>query len=250
MKRRVADNARRILASDPQGFVDAYRSRFGSLLGADNAAELFQDYALSPQSRARFHTAVHAAARWVRDAIYSQALASPNGANRVIFTSGGSASGKTTLAPALMRGGDALLYDSTLSVMSGAQAVIEAALAAGKSVSIVHIRRPLDDAFRANLCRATQPPGNGRVTTVKSMMSTHRGADEVLTVLAAEYRNDARIEFLAFENSGGPLVSVPVDSLKPRDYAGADEWLRRVLESQRENLPRYVYEAARGRSAR
>ena len=79
------------------------------------------------------------------------------------------------------------------------------------------------------------------------MIRTHAGADEVLVALATQYRNDARIDFAAFENPGGPLVAVPVDSLEPRDYAGAEERLRRELESRRGNLPAYVYETACGR---
>jgi hypothetical protein len=73
------------------------------------------------------------------------------------------------------------------------------------------------------------------------------GSDEVFAALAVQYRNDGGIDFVAFENPSGPLVAVPVDSLRPRDYAGAEERLRSELESQRESLPRYIYEEAFGR---
>jgi len=206
---QVADNARRAMTSDPLGFVRAYRNRFGNLFGADDAAELFPEYSASAESRAKFHSAVHGAARWVRDAAFSEALASPNGPRRVIFTSGGSAAGKTTLAPALLSGGDAVVYDSTLSVLPGAQVVIEAALAAGKAVTVVHIRRLLDDAFKANLSRATQATGNGRTTTITSMVRTHRGADEVFVALADRYRTAGQIDFVGFENPGGHWSRCP-----------------------------------------
>jgi hypothetical protein len=206
---------------------------------------LFAEYSASPESRAKYHSAVHAAARWVRDAAFTEALADPNAPKRVIFTSGGSAAGKTTLAPALMTGSDALVYDSTLSVISGAQVVIEAALAAGKAVTVVHIRRQLDDAFKANLHRAIQ--AGGRTTAIRAMVRTHRGADDVFMALATQYQSDARIQLEAFENPGGPLLAVPVDSLRVREFDGAEERLRCELESRRESLPRYVYEAAVGR---
>jgi hypothetical protein len=166
---RVSRDARRELASDPQRFVDEYRKQFGNSFGADDAAELFSGYNASEKTRAKFHTAIHAAARWVRDEAFRQALADPSSPGRVIFTSGGSASGKSTVVPALLNKGSALVYDSTLSDLAGSKRSIEASLAAGKDVTIVHFRRPIEDAFAASLYRATSGSGGGRTTNITSI---------------------------------------------------------------------------------
>jgi hypothetical protein len=47
---------------NPQGFVDEYRSRFGDHFNPDNAAELFPEYAASPESRSNHRIAVAGAA--------------------------------------------------------------------------------------------------------------------------------------------------------------------------------------------
>jgi hypothetical protein len=86
-----------------------YTRRFGSVLNADNAAELFADYAASNPARTKYRVAVHPAAQWIRDELYRRALADPN-VKEVVFTAGGNGAGKTTGDPQ----SDAVL-DSTLN---------------------------------------------------------------------------------------------------------------------------------------
>lgn len=190
---RVANNVRRALASDPQGFIDAYRKEFGNTFNADDAMELFAEYAASPESRAKYGTATHGAARWVRDRAFEQALSDPESQEHVIFTSGGSASGKSTGAVGI---GDepALIYDSTLSNLNGSEAIIEMALRCGKQVIIAFIRRPLEESFTANLARAMSvQTGGGRTTSIVSMISTHKGADETLMALSQIQKRPPRL---------------------------------------------------------
>src|ERR1700693_4714122 len=63
----VRANALRRTQDDPEPLLEEYTRRFGNVLNADNAAELFAEYAASPASRAKFRPAVHPAAQWVRD---------------------------------------------------------------------------------------------------------------------------------------------------------------------------------------
>src|ERR1035438_6560646 len=78
----VRANALRRTQDDPEGLLQEYRRRFGNVLNADNAAELFPEYAASPASRAQFRPAVHPAAQWVRDKLFTRALADPLAALR------------------------------------------------------------------------------------------------------------------------------------------------------------------------
>src|SRR6266536_2786759 len=65
-----------------------YTKRFGNILSADNAAELFTDYTGSVDSRTRYRAAIHPATQWVRDELFQRALADPD-VQEVTFTAGG-----------------------------------------------------------------------------------------------------------------------------------------------------------------
>jgi len=47
------------------------------------------------------------------------------------------------------------------------------------------------------------------MTSIASMIRTHRGADEVFAAIVIQYREIPQVDLVAFENRGGPLVSFP-----------------------------------------
>ena len=113
-----------------EDFLAEYTRRFGNVLNADNAAELFPEYAASLESRARFRVAVHPAAQWIRDELFDRALAN-SFVKEVVFTAGGNGAGKTSSAPT----GDTV-YDSTLNNAGHASESIQRCLSAGKQVQV------------------------------------------------------------------------------------------------------------------
>src|ERR1035438_9334687 len=121
---RPARNFARPCIRRPSGcatsFRSEYRRRFGNVLNADNAAELFPEYAASPASRAQFRPAVHPAAQWVRDKLFTRALADPN-VREVIFTAGGNGAGKSTGG---LRGD--VVMDTTLSNPEHSEKLVQA----------------------------------------------------------------------------------------------------------------------------
>lgn len=245
-RQRASDEARTQLASDPEGFIAAYRHNFGNVFSADEASELFACYAQSFESRARFHSAIHESSRSLRDQTFAQALRESDSPRRVIFTQGGSGSGKSTIVPALLKDGPALVYDSTLSSLAGARASIEQALAANKEVIVAHIRRDIEESFLANLQRAIRSTGGGRTTNITAMIRSHKGADEVLAAIVEEYRGHPQVKILAFLHEDGRVVEVTIDALAPRDYTGVDERLREIIEHSRDRIPEAVYGAGLG----
>jgi hypothetical protein len=74
--------------ANPQAFVDEYRERFGDHFNPDLGAELFPEYASSPENRAKFRMAVAAAGGWVTGEAFRQRLAEPD-RKPVLFTAGG-----------------------------------------------------------------------------------------------------------------------------------------------------------------
>jgi hypothetical protein len=115
----VRANALRMVAENPQGLLAEYARRFLNVLNADDAAELFPDYAQSRESRAQFRVAVHPAAQWVRDELFKYALAAPD-VKEVVFTAGGNGAGKSVGKPEA-----GVVMDTTLSDLVHSERLIQ-----------------------------------------------------------------------------------------------------------------------------
>jgi hypothetical protein len=135
------------LAGDPEGHLARYQAQFGNVLNADDAATLFDEY---NQDRAKYREAVHPAATWIRDELFRRALetTAPEGHNRVVFSVGSNAAGKSTALAATKAAHNAqIVFDSTLSNPDHAQSLAQQVLDAGKTASILYVNRPLEQAF-------------------------------------------------------------------------------------------------------
>jgi hypothetical protein len=153
-KHSVRDSVVSKVEADPEPYLSAYSKRFGNVLNADNAVMLFTEY---NDNREKYREAVHPAAQWIRDELFHRALAEPDkkGNDRVVFTAGGNAAGKSTAVAVAGVSDDAqIILDSTLSNPGHAKRLVQLALAAGRAVTIVHVDRPLDEALAAMLDRA------------------------------------------------------------------------------------------------
>jgi hypothetical protein len=153
-----------LVRSSGENLLNEYQQRFGNVLNADNAAELFPDYAQSLESRAKYRVAVHPAAQWVRDELFQRALNDPD-KKEVVFTAGGNGAGKTLGSPP----GDVVM-DSTLSNPEHSERLIRQALDAGKQVTVVYIFRPIEDALKGVLERAQT---EGRTVSIGTLIKTH-----------------------------------------------------------------------------
>ena len=145
---RVREETSRKLRTNPEPYLAEYSSRFGNALNADDAATLFDEY---NQDRTKYRVAVHPAATWIRDELFRGALAerAPEGRNRVVFTAGGNAAGKSTALAFTKDGwGAQVVLDSTFSNPQHARRLVDQALAADKRITVLYVDRPLEDAFR------------------------------------------------------------------------------------------------------
>src|ERR1039457_2084413 len=91
----VREETLRELRANPEPYLAEYTGKFGNTLNADDAATLFDEY---NEDRAKYRVAVHPAAISIRDELFRRALAESarEGRNRVVFTAGGNAAGKST----------------------------------------------------------------------------------------------------------------------------------------------------------
>jgi hypothetical protein len=224
---RVREETLRKLRANPEPYLAEYTSKFGNVLNADDAATLFDEY---NQDRAKYRIAVHPAATWIRDELFRRALTerAPEGRNRVVFTAGGNAAGKST---ALVVSGIAsrahVVFDSTLSNPGHAQRLIEQVLAAGKTVTVVHVSRPLEEIFGAMLDRAQE---QGRVVTIEQLIGSHRGAAQAVRYLSRTFEHNSCVEFVFLDNSSLSAREGTIDLAAPQDYTGIRKRLYELLD--------------------
>lgn len=220
----VRERANRHVETDGDALADEYLKRFGPVLNADNASELFPDYAKDADSRARNMVAVRPAASAVIDRAYQRLLAKPTPLGTspiVLFTAGGNASGKTSSIDRKAFRGD-IVFDSTLSQYEPSQRKIQAALDSGRAVQVRYSYRDPYTAFTDGvLPRAADE--QGRTVPIRTLLKTTRGARDTVLRIAETYADEPRVHFLIRENvTDERPVTRDVDWLKEQAYPDDD----------------------------
>lgn len=220
----VQDRATAALESDPRGFVAAYRQRFGDVVSADQAKEIFPDYQ-TPTQRTANDIAVHRPASALAQAVYDEILQEPTPegkADVAVLTAGGTGAGKTTgLSEVFPELADSahVVFDSTLSNPEAAIRNIEAARNTNHQVAIVFTDRHIVDAFRGSLERASD---TGRPVTLNTQIRSHVGANNTFAQLRTKYANDPDVHFFVIRNDGATRQLVPLEAWQPRVYNESD----------------------------
>jgi hypothetical protein len=242
---RVRQEILRKLEADSEHYLAEYSSRFGNHLNADDAATLFGEYNQDP---AKYRVAVHPAATWIRDELFRRALATeaPEGKNRVVFTAGGNAAGKSTaISFTRQRSRAQVIFDSTFSNPEQAGKLVGRALAADKRVTILYVNRPLVDAFLGMLERAER---EGRVVTINQMIHSHQGAIQTVRSMWGEFQDDPRLEFRFIENSSEGPRRGTIELAAHSDYTKIRASLHELLDRkyQAGRITESVYGRIRG----
>jgi hypothetical protein len=233
--------------ANPERYLTEYTRQFGNILNADNAATLFSEYNQNP---AKYRVAVHPAAQWIGDELFRRALKEtvPAGKNSVVFTAGGNASGKSTAIDVAEAGeGFHVVLDSTFSNAEHARRLIDDALTAGQAISILYINRPLGDALKAMIERAST---DGRVVTIDQLINSQRAAAETVRGLWKEFAQDPRFTFIFLYNSAeGNTSETGVEAVIPQDYTESRRILNELLDAEYQagRIPEAAYRRIRGR---
>jgi hypothetical protein len=131
--------------------------------------------------------------------LFQRALAvtAPEGRNRVVFTAGGNAAGKSTALAVTASAKDAqVVFDSTFANPEHARRLMDQALEAGKAVIVLHVSRPLEEIFSAMLDRAQL---QGRVVTIEQLIRSHRGSAQAVRELSQDFKHNPGADFLFIE---------------------------------------------------
>ncbi len=229
------------IQSGGEELLAGYRRRFGSVLNADNAAELFPDYAESLESRTKYRAAVHPAAQWVRDELFNRALGDPT-VKEVVFTAGGNGAGKSIGSPSAD-----LVMDTTLSNPEYSARLLKATLDAGKKAVVAYTFRPIAEAFEGVLERSQR---EGRTVSIGTLIKTHQGAAITVTQLFEQYKHNPNVQFRFVDNSAPEPSTATIALTRKQNYGEVREQLHAILESKRSEISESVYEATKGSGAR
>lgn len=230
---RVQERAAAAVEADPNGMVAKYLKRFKTVLNADNASELFPDYARSAQARSWFVRAVRPAAAAVVERAYRHLLARPPAKGKakvVVFTGGGNGSGKSSTLGASELKRAAVVMDSTLSDFDASKRNIEQALAAGFDVRLAFVHRDPIEALKAGTLPRAMQEGAGRTVPIAVHARTHIEAPKVLRRLAEAFADDPRVQVDVFANrESGGLQPISLSELKEGAYADRDVLVRDLV---------------------
>ena len=140
----------------------------------------------------------------------------------MLFSGGGVASGKThalahsAAARSLMAHAE-IVQDSTMSTLQRAQPRIDEALAAGRSVQLIYVYAPIEQAVHWLVQRGMR---HGRSVPAASMARTHWQSQQTVLALADRYRDDPRVRLqLLINRIGADGLLLPIEQLRPLRYA-------------------------------
>lgn len=189
------------------------------LISADEAKELFPAFARNNRSRSLHSSSVHEASRLLTDLLWQRALAQPLRPARslVLLSGGGVASGKTyalahsDVARVLLARTEIVL-DSTMSDQSRAQARIDAALARGRSVQVIYVFTPIEQAVRWLVERGIRA---GRSVAAAAVARSHWQSQATVLALADRYRDQSAVRLGLLVNGIGAEGRLrPIDDLR------------------------------------
>jgi len=215
------------IEKDLPGMMQKYEEKFGKVINTDNFRELSPDYEANRQENS---AAVHEPASELAKLKYKQELAKPiekDSENLVLFTAGGTGSGKTTAIQKTEDGKQLwdsaqIIYDTNLNSAPSAIKKIDQALEAGRRVGIAFVYRDPIEAFENGVIPRTERIG--RTVPIESHIETHMGMQRSISELMEHYKNNPNVEFTGFDNTKGKgnQEIVPIENLLGKVYNEAE----------------------------
>lgn len=203
--------------------INHYKKQFGNVVDPDAVKKLNKRFANDPTLAAAVHEPSSRLAKLIFT-YYLKAKANAGDHDPVVFTAGGSGSGKSTTMKgslkALRAKPNALLYDSVLSNPASAKARIDEALATQKGdVGIAYTNADIAKALFFNGTRE-------RSVSIDTLMNAHVGASDTLRELAEHYKDNPRVKFSVVNNRG------TIDQIAPGTIDDVPKYERFTLRDQ------------------
>lgn len=200
-ERRIESNFYKMIRENESGLVADYKKEFGNVIDPDMVKKLYPAF----RKDSSLATAVHEPSSYLSKVIWKNALKDKKEAgdkSPVIFTAGGSGSGKSEagdLAKKLINAPeDALTFDSVLGNYDKSVKKIDEALNGQDGpIDIVYTNATLELATKLNMQRQ-------RTVRLGTMIEAHRNASNNIRKLQEHYKNDPRVNITVINNNGDP----------------------------------------------
>lgn len=222
-EKQVEQSAYDMIAKNESQMVENYFAKNGNVVDPDKVKAMFPEFATNPM----LANAVHEPSSYLSRKIFTEALKRNQG-KPVLFTAGGSGSGKTestTMSQEVLGVGNDLIYDSTMSSFNSAKNKIDEALASGSKVAIVYTNRNAIDAFELSLLR-------DRVVNIVALAKAHTGASNTIRQVADYYKDNPNVSVTVVNNLG---------NIEDMHFGSIDD----VYDYDYNTLERSLYEKAK-----
>lgn len=198
----LTQNPKRALAQMGQG---------GKItLNADDLFMLCPLYAENPDQRPMLGPQLYSIAREFIDRTYEALLSRRrlSRGNTVVFTAGGSASGKSTILRGEGKRPEVdFLVDTTFSDTDRALAQVDRALRANRRVEIYYVHREFGDCVVSMVERA-HDRASGRLVPIDDMARTHFGAQHAILAAYQKYQGNRCVLIRLSKNEGRQRLSL------------------------------------------
>lgn len=222
--RDVRDEFRKLLNFDIVATLARMRDANGKvILNSDDLFAMLPQYANHPEQRIHLGPMLYPVAAEITDSLYAILLKSAvTEDDTVVFTAGGSATGKTSiLRTAGKTPGVSFIVDTTFSNIARAMSQVELALESGRKAEIHYVYRDFRESVIGMIRRALDPK-SGRIVPVDDMGRTHFGAQRAVLELWERYQDNPRVGVKLHENVNGKLRQIKEEVFLERLYASID----------------------------
>jgi hypothetical protein len=200
-ERKIENNFYYQILTNEDKLIEQYHTDFGNKIDPDDVKRLDPEFRKDPGLAA----AVHEPSSYLSKVIWQKSLSKKkeqNDTSPVMFTAGGSGSGKSEAMGLAKRElglkEDSLTFDSVLGDFDKSTKKIQEALDGQKgNIDIVYTNAPLELATQLNLKR-------DRTVRLDVLVDAHIKASENIKKLAKHYEGNERINISVVNNTGDP----------------------------------------------
>jgi hypothetical protein len=228
---------RRLLSSDSDGALRRMNHDGTIILNSDDLFQILPEYANNPKERPVLGPLLYSIARGFIDQTYRNLLSRELRRDEtVVFTAGGSATGKSTiLRVAGAKPGVDFVVDTTFSDTRRAFAQVDRALESGRKVAIYYVYADFRQSVRWMIRRALNP-ASGRLVPIDDMARTHFGAQRAILGASQKYQANEDVFIVLTENAGPSRLSILKEAEFERRLHDSIDGLRRLGQSVLDEL--------------
>lgn|GEM_PF-1176982 len=187
-------------------YNDLPDSKGGKVIGTDIARELLPEYAASREGKIELTNAtIRGAKEYARDRLWRE-IENRNGREKLMFTAGGVAAGKSTVVTDELVGIHDLVFDGTLRETEWAIKTIDKALEKGWDVTINYIQRPIDLVIQGVIDRAQT---GGRWGPISPLPDIHKSAQKSILEISKHFKGNQAVDIKLWFNGGESRTTPP-----------------------------------------